>query len=182
MYFIMAAIGKPDAPVAPATLEAYYELLKDLPVDAIAFAVRQIMAREEYPVLPTAGKIRNATIKLLSERSLSLSEAWGIITKAIKNYGHCREQEALESMPEPVAQVARWMGWREICLTDNIDVIRGQFLRMYKDHMAEVCEREQSRYLHQPALPADRKLSLVIDPRMNPWACGIPRRPGYDQP
>ena len=40
-----------------------------------------------------------------------------------------------------------WMGWRDICVSENIDVVRGQFLRMY--------EIQQRREQERAMLPDD---------------------------
>jgi len=132
MAFIIAAIGKPEKAISRATLEVYYGILKDLPHDAVVAAVKNLMANEEYPVLPTVGKIRKATINLLRGHIMTPPEAWGIVYRAIQYFGHYNEQRAIDSMPEDVAQVVGWMGWRELCHSDNIDVVRAQFMRMYE--------------------------------------------------
>lgn len=142
MAFITAAI---DKPVARPTVDAYFEMLQDLPYNLAAAAVKKIIATDEYPTLPTIGKIRQAAAEISRGHILSAAEAWGMVIKAIHGYGYYREAEALESLPERVAQVVRWMGFQDICMTDRIDVVRGQFLKMY--------ETQQKRESEQALLP-----------------------------
>ena len=54
----------------------------------------------------------------------------------------------MESLPEHVAEIVRWIGYQSICMTDKIDVVRGQFLRMYETHQ----KREQEQALLPPAV------------------------------
>jgi len=143
MAFITAAV---DKPVARPTLEAYFDMLRDLPYDLAAAAVKEIIATDEYPTLPTIGKIRQAAAEISRGHILSASEAWGKVIKAIHDYGYYQGEEALTALPKQVAEVVRWMGWQEICMTDKIDVVRGQFLRMYETH--------QKREQEQAVLPA----------------------------
>jgi len=143
MGFVMAAV---DKPVARPTIDAYFEMLKDLSYDLAAAAVKKIIATDEYPTLPTIGKIRQAAAEISRGHILSASEAWGMVLKAVHEYGYYREAEAMESLPEHVAEIVRWMGYQSICMTDKIDVVRGQFLRMYETH--------QKREQEQAVLPA----------------------------
>ncbi len=143
MGFVMAAV---DKPVARPTIDAYYEMLGDLPYNLAAAAVKKIIATDEYPILPTIGKIRQAAAEISRGHILSAPEAWGLVLKAVHNYGYYREAEALASLPEHVADVVRWMGWQTICMSEKISVDRGQFLRMYEVH--------QKREQEQAVLPA----------------------------
>jgi len=47
-----------------------------------------------------------------------------------------------------VAEVVRWMGWQSICMSDKIDVVRGQFVKMYETHQ----KRESEQALLPPAV------------------------------
>ena len=162
MAFLSAAI---DKPVSKATVEAYFEMLGDLHYGLAMAAVQKIIATDEFPVLPTIGKIRKAAADLKGNSRISAAEAWGIVIKSIKDYGYYREAEALQSMPEDVARVVRWMGWQELCHSDNVDVIRGQFLKMYE---AET-KRHQDFAVLPPAVrdfisDAAKTLKLIDEP------------------
>ncbi|WP_461369358.1 replicative helicase loader/inhibitor [Candidatus Darwinibacter acetoxidans] len=145
MGFVMAAV---DKPVARPTIDAYFEMLKDLSYDLAAAAVKKIIATDEYPTLPTIGKIRQAAAEISRGHILSAPEAWGMVLKAVHEYGYYREGEALASLPEHVAEVVRWMGFQTICMSEKISVDRGQFLRMYEVHQ----KREQEQALLPPAV------------------------------
>lgn len=142
MAFITAAV---DKPVARPTVDAYYEMLGDLPYDLAAVAVKKIIATDEYPTLPTIGKIRQAAAEISRGHILSAPEAWGMVLKAVHEYGYYREGEALAALPEQVAEVVRWMGFQTICMSEKISVVRGQFLKMY--------ETQQRRESEQALLP-----------------------------
>ena len=139
MSYVMAAIEKKPS---KSTIEVYYDLLKDLDYDLAFAAVKKVIASDEYPVLPTVGKIRKAAHDLCTMDRLSAPEAWGIVVKAIRKYGYCSEAEALASMPKEVAETVKFIGWRELCLSEKPDVIRAQFMRMYEAVEARQKERE----------------------------------------
>ncbi|HSW64637.1 MAG TPA: replicative helicase loader/inhibitor [Dissulfurispiraceae bacterium] len=154
MALLSAAI---DKPISKTTLAAWFEFLKDLPGNTVAAAVYTIIATDEYPTLPSIGKIRKTAITLNTTRRLTAGEAWGTTIAAIKNYGHCREREALESMPEEAAETARLMGWQQICHAENTEVVRGQYLRLYEAQAARRAEEHllppQARRLLEQAAP-----------------------------
>lgn len=145
MGFVMAAV---DKPVARPTLEAYFDMLQDLPYELAAVAIKKIIATDEYPTLPTIGKIRQAAAEISRGHILSAPEAWGMVLKAVHEYGYYREGEALASLPGQVAEVVRWMGFQTICMSEKISVDRGQFLRMYEVHQ----KREQEQAVLPPAV------------------------------
>ena len=128
MAFVSAAI---DKPITRATIETYHEMLKDLPYDLVNAGVKKVIAEYEYPVIPTIGAIRKAVFSVKNMDRLTGPQAYKLVVRAVSSFGHYREREALESMPEEVAEVVESMGWRDICLSERPDVVRGQFLKMY---------------------------------------------------
>lgn len=128
MASLSAAI---DRPISKTTLSAWYEYVEDLPGGAVMAAVHTIVATDEYPTLPSIGKIRKTAILLSQPKRLTAAEAWGYTIKAMRSYGHYREADALENLPEEAAQVARLMGWQQMCFAENVEVIRGQFMKMF---------------------------------------------------
>ena len=67
---------------------------------------------------------------------------------AIRNYGVYRPEEALESMSPLARKVVQAMNYQEICMSEELGVDRGQFIRLYN----QIAEREQT----------DRVLSLEL--------------------
>jgi hypothetical protein len=54
----------------------------------------------------------------------------------------------LESLPEAVRKTVQYIGWQELCLSEEPDVVRAQFMRMYQ----QVAERRQKEAVLPPAL------------------------------
>jgi hypothetical protein len=122
----------PNIDIRDGTVEAWHELLRDLDYKVAAAAVKKVVAESEIPALPAVGKIRKAALDLQHGYSITAPEAWGMILRAVRNHGYYGEAEAMKELPPDVAQVVRWMGWREICHSDTPDVVRAQFMRMYE--------------------------------------------------
>lgn len=125
------------------TLKVWHELLGDLDYNIVQLAVKKLILEMPYP--PAIADVRKRAVEVMTppEDRIDASEAWGEVMQAIRLYGYYREAEALKSMSPKAAKVVRWMGWREICLSEEPGVVRGQFLKMYQ----QVAEREQKERL-----------------------------------
>ncbi len=150
MAFISAAI---DKRIAKATIDAYFEILKDLSADLCMAAAKKVIAADEYPTLPTIGKIRKAARDLCAADRVSAPEAWGQTLKAIQRHGYYGEAEGMASLPENVAQVVEMIGWTDICHSDKPDVLRAQFMRMY--------ETVEQRQREVDLIPEDVKVFIA---------------------
>lgn len=113
-------------------INIWYDCLKDVNKDIALASVKKHILESTFP--PSVAEIRKQVMEVTtpSNEKLDGSTAWGEVLKAIKEYGYYREEEALKSMSPITAKVAKYMGWREICHSEKLDVVRGQFLKMYE--------------------------------------------------
>lgn len=131
-----------------AKVMLWSELFADVDFQVAKIALKKLMLLNTFP--PSVAELRQAIVEVITPGNsrLPAPEAWGHVIAAIKKYGYYREGEALSSMPAETAKVVSWMGWQDICQSDNIDVVRGQFLRMYETQL----QREKERALLPLAL------------------------------
>jgi len=59
-------------------------------------------------------------------------DAWAEVLRAIRNFGSYRETEALESLNPLTRKAVNAIRYKDLCLSENIDVIRGQFRMAYE--------------------------------------------------
>lgn len=134
------------------TRDAWFELIKDIPKQLVVEAIKSYAASHVWA--PSIAEIRAEALKAVNpELSIGPDEAWGMVVQAIRKYGYTRPQEALASLPEPVARCVERFGWRELCLSEEPDVVRGQFRRAYETQLA----REKSDAL----IPAQVRQNLA---------------------
>lgn len=127
------------------TLILWEKMLADIPYEVAEKALMKVLATSKF--FPTVADIREAATTITAPQLPTAAEAWGEVIKAVRRYGTYQENEAMESLPLPVAQVVRWIGWREICLSEEPEVVRAQFMRMYDTQVKR--ERENAQ------MPAD---------------------------
>lgn len=117
------------------TRDAWYELVRDMPRELVAEAIKSYAASHIWA--PSIAEIRAEVLKAsCPESSIGPDEAWGMVRQAIKRYGYNRPQDAFDSLPPPVARCAERVGWRDMCLSEEPDVVRGQFRRAYETQMS----------------------------------------------
>lgn len=107
------------------TVLLWQSMLSDIDEPVARAAVKYHLSRSVYP--PTIADIRNAVSVITSPNTMDAIEAWDLIGEAIRKYGFYRETEAMASLPENVADMARRFKWRELCLNENVDTLRAQF-------------------------------------------------------
>jgi hypothetical protein len=135
--YIAAGCGKT---LTEAAMMVYYDLLGDLPAEVLQTAAKRALLQQEYHVFPQAGTLRKLALEIMQPDRLSALEAWDLLRGAIRSFGYMRERQGLDSLPEPVRQVAERFGWQTLCDSTEPEICRAQFTRAYEAQQA----REQS--------------------------------------
>lgn len=106
-------------------MQLWYAMLKDLDYRTVQAAVKACIALKKFP--PTIADIRQ-----MATPKDDWSDAWGEVQTAIRLFGWARPKEALESMSEKTRAIVKRFGWQEICTSENVGVLRGQFRAAYE--------------------------------------------------
>lgn len=136
-------------------VELWYSIFKDVSWELFQKAILNIIATDAYP--PNAARIKNELLDLTRPKLPEAIEAWAEVERAVQEFGAWKEEEGLNSLSPITRKVAVAIGWRNICLSENIDVVRGQFLRVYDilKHRAEVDEALIYKRPEPEKLPLD---------------------------
>ena len=134
-------------------LKLWNGMFKDLDYNLVKNAVADHIATSEKE--PTVAGILRKVVKICIPDQLTAAEAWGMVNRAIHKYGYNNPTEAMNSFTKPVEKVVKAIGWTEICTSENINVIRGQFLKMYEEY--------NNNELEKLTLPENLKLICNID-------------------
>ena len=131
--------------------KVWSELLQDIPFELGKAAVAAHAASSPYA--PAVSEIRAYARKLTEPPRLSADEAWAVALGTIRRYG-CSPvrdvatgkfpfERARENTPPEVWRVMELMGYRSMCMSENIDVLRAQFIRAWERQEQVRQEREQ---------------------------------------
>jgi len=133
----------PSFDVDDARDRIWFEMLGDLDYQLACAAVRRHLAISRFA--PTIAEIREQVAAIANPDRLTAAEAWGELMQAVRRHGYYRPAEGMASLSEATRRVAEMIGWREINMCEQVDVLRGQFLRMY--------EQVQGRMEREAVLP-----------------------------
>jgi hypothetical protein len=123
----------PQAAIPEVSAAKWYDDLKDLPVGYVMRAVEDLYhGGREFP--PNGGQIRKRAAEMQVDAP-TFAEVWRLVLRAASKFGRDRVGEARAWLRErhPVAEeLARRMGWREICNSEELEVLHGQARRVYE--------------------------------------------------
>jgi len=121
----------PNMQISEATASLWNDMLGDLNFQVALAALKKLIYESPYP--PTIADIWRKAVEITSPASqVTAVEAWGEVLRAIKLYGYYKPIEALNSLSPLTRKVVQQIGWQEICMSEEPDVIRGQFRMMYE--------------------------------------------------
>ena len=100
----------------------------------------------------TFGPLEAAESKVVAPEEKGWGDAWGNVLRAIGKYGYSGYVEAMEEFDEITRQVVKRLGWKEICMSENISVERANFRMIY--------EQEQSRRNELAQIPENMKVAI----------------------
>lgn len=186
-FALISALFPRDDKFANATKEmisAWNEMLADIPFDTVKSAIKAAVATSPFP--PSICEIRNYAVKI-SENSLrSPEEAWKIALEAMRTYNTRTvpkegfnsktyefvkfgepvkvrpsglEYEAKKNVPPEVWEVMELIGYADMCASENMDVLRGQFMRIWNSK----ADREHEYRVVSPIVPqlAGKMVNLI---------------------
>lgn len=123
----MLLAAYPQSKADEATLAVYMATLADLNTDDLRRAVLWCIAHCKF--MPTVAEIREAAINSDEANRVPTSgEAWGEVMCQVRSVGNW----GIPTFSSPtIERAVDAIGWREICLSEEPGVIRGQFLKIY---------------------------------------------------
>lgn len=139
----------PRNPMPDSTIAVYAMALSDLDFALAKGAVVKLIQTAKW--LPTVSEIRDAAVR--SRVSLpSPEEAWGLVHRAISKHGSYRTPTF---DCDEIDGAVQDIGWRAICLSENIASERARFIDAFKGRAARRYELEATgKYIApQKALP-----------------------------
>ena len=136
-----------------ASMDFWYMTLKDIPYEIAENAVMEHICTNIYP--PNIAEIRKLCMERCKTPILSFDEAWGVVQKAMSDYGWYHPQEAFATMDELTLAVVKNLGWSRLCQSENPTADRANFREAYE---AKAREAVNSNML--PDFISNEKLML----------------------
>lgn len=136
----------PDA----ESIKIWFSLLKDISYEVLNVAIQKYMMTNKFA--PTIADLRELSAEITQGQITDWGDGWEQVLRAIRMYGAYRPKEALDSMDDITRKCVERLGFREICLSENISVERANFRMLYE----QLINRQKE----------DGKLSLSIKTKL----------------
>lgn len=133
---------------APEKVNVWYEMLKDLDGERVAAAAMKHICTQKWP--PTIAEIRALAVP---NETKPWGEAWEDVLRAIRLYGIYDERGALDSMEPQTKATVKRLGWKNLCISENVAVDRANFRMIY--------EADQEEAKRQAVLPEGLRRPMV---------------------
>ena len=138
MRYMEAAYRHADFAVTkePEQIKVWYDMLRDLPEVLLMQSIRKWVAVNKWP--PHFSDLRKIAADIMQPPPVSWAEAWEQVGKAIRSYGMYDEQGAMGSLDETTRAAVKAMGFKSLCMSQNVMADRAHFQKIY-----ERLEKEQ---------------------------------------
>lgn len=156
-------------------LGLWYEHLKDIDYDTMQTAVKRWVSLNNWS--PTIADLRKMSAEIEGGQLKDWASAWNDVREAIRKYGMYNEEHAMASLDELTREVVRHVGYKRLCLSENIVSDRANFRDIYTDR-AELHAREM-QLSENLRLENVRHEALPFAPEEN---LEIEQLPFYEEP
>lgn len=119
----------------------WFGLLGDLDYAVLNAAIQKYMLTNKFP--PTIADLREIATTISNGTIPDWGEGWEQVLQAIRKFGSYRETEALATMDELTRTCVKRIGFRNICLSENIAADRANF-RMIYEQIADRTKKESA--------------------------------------
>ena len=111
-------------------MNLWYYMLKDIPYNVATAALNKWVALNKWS--PSISDIRETAVEILSGETPSWDIAWEQVLTVCRKYGYYQQLEALSHLDEITKTCINRIGFRNICLSENIAVERASFKQIYE--------------------------------------------------
>ena len=117
-------------------MELWFEMLKDIDYRAASTSIKRWVSLNKW--CPTIADIREMSTEVKGLKVNEWEEEWDKVTNAIAKYGYYRTEEALETLPELTRTIVKRLGFRNLCMSENISIERANFRDIYNREAEKV--------------------------------------------
>lgn len=142
----------------------YYEALRDLPRESLAFAVVAYLKTAETAFLPMPGTLRKLAAGYSRGQPMSAEIAWGNLLQMVRRFGAEMAGKAMEEMDSLTREAVRACGGF-VALCWMTEDTKGQFRKNFRDAYEKEVKKQSQEELtgFAPRLPDDQREMLASE-------------------
>jgi len=130
----------------------WYKLLEDIDYKTMQLAVAKLCLEYRYNS-PKLADLRKVALEIMNyNNDYTAIDGWVEVMGAVKKYGIYKAKEAINNMRPLTRKVVNYMGFSNICRSEQPDILRAQFTKIFE----QLKERENKDKL----LPRNLKKAI----------------------
>lgn len=143
MYAMAIRTYYPKEQILPnqQAMELWYRELQDIPYDVAEAALRQWVSTNKWS--PSIAEIREMASTVQHGSIPDWGDGWEQVLLAIRKFGTYRIPEAMESFDPLTRQCVERLGFRNICMSENIAADRANFRMVYEQLATRKAKEQQ---------------------------------------
>ena len=122
-------------------IELWFEALKDIDARVLGTALKRWVATRKWP--PTIADLREQSQLITSGDLPAWGKAWETVQDAIHMHGYYEYNAACGMFDAVTRSVVDFIGWDNICLSENHEATRANFRNMYEQEVARKKEERK---------------------------------------
>ena len=123
----------PQVVVTKDTARVFHEVLSGLEHNKVMEACREIVRESSF--FPSAAEVLKSVARTQGVLSPTATAAWNDVLRQVTRHGM---QGTPEFAHATIAAVVQSIGWRNICMSENQEVLRSNFLKMYEEAARQI--------------------------------------------
>lgn len=132
MKYLAVAYGKE---INQDTLVVWYQFFKDYSIEEFKNGV--VKAINELAFMPSIAQIKSLINETRVDKITKPEDAWLNLLKIIHKYGSYREEDAYKEMDETTKEVVDFLGYQNICMSEDQTWNRKDFISQYEKRTSE---------------------------------------------
>ena len=130
------AAAFPSAKISKETVSVYVSNLEDITYEDGRRAVDNLIRLNDF--FPSIAALRREVLNSSGLLCPPREAAWLEVEVGLRRHGRLAR---VEWSHDSIETAVKTMGWTNMCLSENIDVVRGQFFKVY-DSISQRSDRE----------------------------------------
>ncbi len=125
------------------TVDTWHMMLNDYSYEQIAIALKTYIATDSSGFAPSIGQLINKLHTVSTPRELSEMEAWGLVSRALRNGYYGAEEEFAKLPPviqKTIGSSSQLRNWSQTDAESVENVIQSNFMRNYRTVLARETE------------------------------------------
>lgn len=134
----------------------WYDFFKETDYESFRQAVKRIIPRSKY--MPSIAEIKQEVAKITNPvLQLNVDEEWAKVINTIRVHGTYITKEEFDKFEPTTAKIIKTIGWRRMCMSENIEFERKTFYEMFNS-----CQKrnEEASIMNTNMLTQNERLML----------------------